>query len=632
MPPLGLLTIAGMFPNNYNLKVVDMNVKPLTDEHLKWADMVLTSTMIVQKASLYDVVERCNRADIPIIAGGPHPTSYYDNIKEECDGAVNHFLFGEVEEIFEDFLTDFESGTAEEVYREKRKPDITLTPPPRYDLIDINEYGSMALQFSRGCPFNCEFCDITKLFGRVPRTKSNEQMLAEFEMLYKLGWKGAMFVVDDNFIGNKRDAMRLLPAVKEWQEKRGFPFNLYTEASVNLVEIPEMLDAMSIAGFNMVFLGIESPNEEALITTSKGQNTSKEEDAGSYLLNAIRKIQHKGMEVTGGFIIGLDGDTEFDSHINFIQDAGIPMAMAGLLTALKETDLWHRLKQEDRLLIESSGNNTDMSLNFVPEMPREQLIQEYRRVISTLYDPNLKNYFDRCYTLLKHMPYTPHNVRSVKSEEVRAFFLSIKRQIFSRQGYQYVKFLTKVLKNHRRMFPEAVRLAVMGYHLEKITRHTVAVEDFRQFLAGEMDTFKEKISQFTQAQGDRMIEIQKYAQQLCVNVKSEYDSIHKDFRYSAHNALANFQNSVFKEYLDAEFTAFKEAVAAFAKTQSERLGELQSYILTVFERVREQQAQLHDDFKQSLQETLDAFQESVSRHLIQLFGFMPVQIEELQPN
>ena len=630
MPPLGLLTIAGMFPDNYNLKVVDMNVDTLTDEHLEWADVALTSTMIVQKTSLYDVVERCNRADVPIIAGGPHPTSYYDNIKEECDGTVNHFLFGEVEEIFEDFMTDFESGAAKEVYKETKKPDITKTPPPRYDLIDINAYGSLALQFSRGCPFNCEFCDITKLFGRVPRTKSNEQMLTEFDLLYKLGWKGSMFVVDDNFIGNKRDAMRLLPAVKTWQEERGFPFSLYTEASVNLVEIPEMLDAMSIAGFNMVFLGIETPNEEALITTSKGQNTSKEEDAGSYLLHAIRKIQHKGMEVTGGFIIGLDGDTEFDSHIDFIQEAGIPMAMAGLLTALKETDLWHRLKQEDRLLLESSGNNTDMSLNFVPEMPRDQLIQEYRRVISTLYDPTLKNYFDRCYTLLKHMPYTTHNVRSIQKDEVRAFFLSIKRQIFSRQGYQYIKFITKVLKNHRRMFPEAVRLAVMGYHLEKITRHTVAVEDFRNFLAKEIDTFKAEITQFVTVQGDRIHEIQKYAQRLSRKVKKEYKTIHTDFRYAAQNALTNFQDSLFKEYLEAELKVFKEAVAAFTKAQSERLGELQIYISNLFDRVREQQAQLQDDLVQNVQETYDAFKDSISRHLVQRYGSIPVHIDELQ--
>ena len=636
MPPLGLLTIAGMFPKNYALKVVDLNIESLTDAHLQWADVVLTSTMIVQKDSLYEVAERCNRAGVPIIAGGPHPTSYYDNIKEETDATINHFLFGEVEDIFEDFLTDFESGSAKEIYREQRKPDITKTPPPRYDLIDINSYGSMALQFSRGCPFNCEFCDITKLFGRVPRTKSNEQMLAEFELLYKLGWDGAMFVVDDNFIGNKRDAMRLLPAVKQWQEERQFPFSLYTEASVNLVEIPEMLDAMNEAGFNMVFLGIESPNDEALLSTSKGQNTSKDEEAGSYLMRAIRKIQNKGIEVTGGFIIGLDGDTEFDSHINFIQEAGIPMAMAGLLTALKETDLWHRLKQEDRLLVESSGNNTDMSLNFVPEMPRDELIAEYRRVISTLYDPTLKNYFARCLKLLEHMPRTHHNVRSIRMEEVRAFAQSIQKQLFSKQGLEYARFLIKTLKNHRGMFPEAVRLAVMGYHLEKITRHTVAVEDFRHFLAHEMDTFKENVSQFVGDQGDRMSEIQNYSRQLFARIKTEYNAIHEDFRYAAHSALVGFQQSMFKEYLEAELTAFKATVGTFAKAQTERLGELQAYVHSIFARVRAQHAQLYnvfkhhtDDFKQNVEETFDAFHESVTRHLEQLFGSVPVQIDGL---
>ncbi len=631
MPPLGLLTIAGMFPKNYNLKVVDMNIEPLTDAHLQWADVVLTSTMIVQKESLYDVVERCNRANIPIICGGPHPTSYYDNIKEETGGTIDHFLFGEVEEIFEDFLTDFESGSAQEIYREKRKPDITKTPPPRYDLIDINAYGSMALQFSRGCPFNCEFCDITKLFGRVPRTKTNEQMLAEFEMLYKLGWRGAMFVVDDNFIGNKRDAMRLLPAVQKWQEERQFPYSLYTEASVNLVEIPEMLDAMSGAGFNMVFLGIESPNDDALISTSKGQNTSKKEDAGSYLLRAVREIQSKGIEVTGGFIIGLDGDTEFDSHINFIQEAGIPMAMAGLLTALKETDLWHRLKQEDRLLVESSGNNTDMSLNFEPMMPREELIAEYRRVVSTLYDPTLKNYFKRCLTLLKHMPKTSHNVRSIKSEELFAFVRSLRKQLLSKQGTQYARYLARVLKDFPEMFPEAVRLAVMGYHLEKTTRHTIAVEDFRNLLDRELDTFKVELDQFSaHEQSNRMSDIQRYSQKLFARVKKEYEAIHEDFQYAAHNALAGFQKDMFTQYLEAELNAFKATLNTFAKAHTERIGELQTYIHNLFKRVRAQHEQLHDDFKQNAQETFDAFTDSIQRQLEQLFGSVPVQIEGLR--
>ena len=627
MPPLGLLTIAGMFPKNYNLKVVDMNIEPLADAHLEWADVALTSTMIVQKDSLYDVAERCNRAGVPIIAGGPHPTSYYDNIKEEADAEIDHFLFGEVEEIFEEFLTDFESGSAQEIYREKRKPDITITPPPRYDLIDINSYGSMALQFSRGCPFNCEFCDITKLFGRVPRTKSNEQMLAEFELLYKIGWEGELFVVDDNFIGNKRDAMRLLPAVQQWQEERQFPFSLYTEASVNLVEIPEMLDAMSEAGFNMVFLGIESPNDEALLSTSKGQNTSKEEAAGSYLLRAVRKIQSKGIEVTGGFIIGLDGDTEFDSHINFIQEAGIPAAIAGLLSALKGTDLWYRLKREDRLLMESSGNSTDMSLNFVPELPREELISEYRRVVSTLYDPTLKNYFARCLTLLEHMPQTSHNVRSIQKKELRAFVQSIQRQLFSRQGLEYARYLLKTLKNYPKMFQEAVRLAIMGYHFEKLTSCTITVENFRNFLAHERDTFKEQISQFAPVQGDRIHEIHTSSLQLFARVKKEYDSIHEDFRYAVHSALAGFQKSVFKEYLDAELNAFKAAISTFAKAQTDRLGELQTYIHNLFTRVCAQHEQLHDDFKQNVQESFDAFWDSIQQHLEQLFGPISGQLD-----
>ncbi|MDE0505909.1 MAG: B12-binding domain-containing radical SAM protein, partial [Candidatus Poribacteria bacterium] len=604
-----------MFPKNYELKVVDMNVNPLSDADLEWADAVFTSTMIVQKDSFYEVVRRCNAAHVPIVAGGPHPTSYYDNIREEVDGTVDHFLFGEVEDFFEDFLTDFESGAAKEVYRETKKPDVTKTPPPRYDLIDLKAYGSMALQFSRGCPFDCEFCDITKLFGRIPRTKTNEQMLTEFEMLYRLGWNGSLFVVDDNFIGNKRDAMRLLPEVAKWQEQRQFPFSLYTEASVNLVEIPDMLAAMSDAGFNMVFLGIESPNDEALEKTVKKQNTSKEDNAESYLLQAIRKIQECGMEVTGGFIIGLDGDTEFDSHIRFIQEAGIPMAMAGLLTALKGTNLYHRLEKEGRLLKESTGNNTDVMLNFQPELPREHLIQEYRRVVSTLYDPTLSNYFERCLTMLKHLKPTDHTVRKIRKTELIAVVKSIRRQLFSRQGRAYARFLANVLRHHFRLFPEAVRLAIMGYHFEKITRQTVAVDDFKQYLEVEFNNFKETVGQLIQSQSDQIGEVSLHVRELLARARVAYEDIHKDFRYSVQDKLDAFQTSVFKEYLKAELEALKTMISRFAKVQSHRVGEIKGYVQKLWERVHAQYEHLHTDLRHNVNDSLETFRDAVKSNL-----------------
>ena len=636
MPPLGLLTVAGMFPKDYQLKVVDMNVNTLTDADIDWADVVLTSTMVVQKESLYEVIQRCNRAGVPIVAGGPHPTSYHDNIREEADGEVDHFFFGEVEEIFEDFLTDFEAGVAKDVYKEKRKPDITLAPPPRYDLINIHDYGSMALQFSRGCPFDCEFCDITKLFGRVPRTKSNEQMMTEFDMLHRLGWQGSLFVVDDNFIGNKRDAMRLLPQVIEYQKERDYPFKLFTEASVNLVEIPDMLDAMSDAGFDMVFLGIESPNEDALLMTKKKQNTNKEEDAGSYLLRAIRTIQESGIEVTGGFIIGMDGDKEFDSHIRFIQEAGVPMAMAGLLTALKETNLYHRLQSEGRLLDESTGNNTDITLNFVPELPREHLISEYRRVVSTLYDPTLENYFERCLTLIKNLKPVKHSGQKIGKMELMAVARSIKRQLFSKQGPAYLRFLINVIKDYPSMLDKAVRLAIHGYHFEKMTSQTVAVDNFKQYLTKEINAFEEIVSPAQSQQNSdpvaksgvsRIGEIRSHAQELLARVYAQYEDIHEDFRYNVRDALDTFQKSVFKHYLEAEFGAFKETVSRFAKVGGDRISEVGEHAGELLARVHAQYERIHKDFRYGIRDSLISFQESVKSHLDQLVGPVPIEIK-----
>lgn len=539
MPPLGLLTVAGMFPANYQLKVVDMNVDPLKDEHLEWADMVFTSTMIVQKDSLREVIERAKRAQVPVVAGGPHPTTFY----EEIEG-VDHFVLDEVENTFGEFLREFENGRAQRIYRSPAKPSVKDAPLPRYDLIDIHVYGSMALQFSRGCPFDCEFCDITKLFGRVPRTKSAEQILSEFDVLYNLGWRGRMFLVDDNFIGNKRDAMRVLPEIARWQKAKNYPFSLYTEASVNLSGMDDLLDAMVDAGFTMAFLGIETPNREALLKTKKAQNTHRHDD--NYLLNAVRKIQEKGMEVTAGFILGLDNDSKdaFDAQIEFIQQAGIPTAMVGLLSALKGTDLYHRLQKEGRLLEESSGNNVSVSLNFRTEMDREVLIQGYKRVLSTLYDPGLKNYFDRCLTMLRRVKSRSHVTPKIGKAEWMALAKSIKRQLLSRQGPAYLKFLLAVVKEKPRVFSDAVRLAIMGYHFEKTTSQQIAVDEFKRYLEAEFEFFKQAVSRIATSEMQRIAEMQNSVRALLYRVHLKYDQIHEDFRYCLADALDSFKRSV----------------------------------------------------------------------------------------
>ena len=558
MPPLGLLTVAALFPeNDWNLKVVDMNVTSLTDADLEWADYVFTSTMIVQKNAFYEVVRRCNQLHLPVIAGGPHPTSYQEEIKKEAGGVVSHFIGGEVEHIFQDFLTDLLHGTAKEVYegprtKNKVQTDITTTPLPRFDLIHLQDYNSMTVQFSRGCPFDCEFCDITKLFGRVPRTKTNAQFLAEFDRLYELGWRGPVFVVDDNFIGNKRDAMRLLPAIAAWQNERNHPFELCTETSVNLIEIPGMLDAMAEAGFTMTFIGIESPNDAALEMTVKKQNTHREESARDYLLRAIRTIQAHGIEVTAGFIIGLDKDTEFQPHLDFIQEAGIPQAMAGLLMALKKTNLYNRLEQEGRLLHESTGNNVSVELNFVPELDRDFIIREYKRVLRELYDPWLKHYFARCLTLFEHLKPRQRLVR-IRKTEIRAFMKSIWRQLLSRkQGPTYLWFLWRVLMRYPHMFPNAVRMAIMGYHFEKVTQQQVAIDDFKLYLASELDIFKHTMAQSLKAQSDCVGEVSAYVQNLLNRVHAQYEQIHHDFRYAVHDALDSFRGSV-KRHLEQFF-------------------------------------------------------------------------------
>jgi radical SAM superfamily enzyme YgiQ (UPF0313 family) len=539
MPPLGLLTLANMFPRDYHVRLVDMNVRPLTDADLAWADLVCTSTMIVQRTSLEHVIARAKRAGKPVVAGGPHPTSYWEDMED-----VDYFLLGEVEDTFPRFLRDLEQGTAQHCYVPREKPAITQTPLPRYDLITMREYGSMLLQFSRGCPFDCEFCDITKLYGRVPRTKTPEQMLAEFTLLYDLGWRGALFLVDDNFIGNRRDALRLLRALIPWQRDRHYPFTLCTEASMNLVEYDELMEAMIQAGFTSVFVGIETPTPAALITTKKKQNVRK--DDPEYPLHAVHTLQAKGFEVMGGFILGLDGETPevFDLHIEFIQHAAIAMAMEGLLTVLKGTDLYHRMVREGRWRGDTTGNNVDTQLNFVPEMPEEFLKAGYTRVLNTIYDRRLEQYFARCWTLMQRVDRrrapTPM-ATPLRLPEMLRFAGASLRQLLSPQGPAYLQFLSRVLTRRPAMLREAVTLAAKGYHLRKITEQITAVDNFKQYLAHALEQLHEDIARCAHEGNTRL---HAYIQEIMAQIWREYGTIHEDFRHDVDEALNAFMHAL----------------------------------------------------------------------------------------
>ncbi len=487
LPPLGLLTVAGLFPSTWALRLVDLNVEPLRDEDLEWADVAFTSSMIVQEASLLEVVKRCNGAGVPVVAGGPHPTALHEELSARLapEHRIDHFVLGEAEGILSEVLDDLQSGEARPLYGPAARPEIGDTALPRFDLIDPAQYGVMALQFSRGCPFDCEFCDITVLFGRRPRTKTSKQMISELDALLATGWRGSVFLVDDNFIGNKRDALLVLRDIKLWQQRNGYPFSLMTEASVNLAELSPLLEVMRDCAFSMVFLGIESPGEEALRNTSKGQNIGRAHEPAQHLLAAVRRIQSYGIEVTAGFIIGLDGDTEFDSHLEFIHRAGIPIAMTGLLTALKGTRLHSRLHREGRLIAASAGSNTEIELNFEPQLPRAELLAEYRRVIGTLYQPSLEGYFERCTTMLRHLAPREHEGRSIRWAEVRAILRSVRLQLFSRQGAAYARFLWTIARWHPHHLAEAMRLAIKGYHFEKLTRQQLEVDSFTRLLDDE---------------------------------------------------------------------------------------------------------------------------------------------------
>jgi radical SAM superfamily enzyme YgiQ (UPF0313 family) len=458
-PPLGLLTVASMLPFSWAKRLVDCNVRALNDQDLEWADIVFVSGMSVQKDSAEEIIRRGKQFGKKIVAGGPLFTAHSD----EFDG-IDHLVLNEAEITLPEFLSDLAAGNLKHVYTTDRWADITSTPIPSWDLISLNKYGSMNIQYSRGCPYDCEFCDITVLYGRVPRTKTSEQVTAELDALYDRGWRGGVFFVDDNFIGNKEKLRKvILPAMIEWMEKKRHPFNLNTEASINLADDDDLMRLMTRAGFDTVFVGIESPNEESLIECKKIPNRNRN------LVQSVKKVQRFGLEVQGGFIVGFDQDPAsiFDRLVGFIQETNIVTAMVGLLNAPKGTRLYKRLLGEGRILTSMSGNNTDFSMNFLPQMNLRTLMEGYHKVLNQLYSP--EEYYKRVKQFLKdYKPMTGRPFR-FQSQYLRALIKSVFiLGIAGKERIYYWRLFFWSLFNRPRMFPMAITFAIYGFHFRRV--------------------------------------------------------------------------------------------------------------------------------------------------------------------
>jgi radical SAM superfamily enzyme YgiQ (UPF0313 family) len=458
-PPLGLLTVAAMLPAEWSLKLADLNVQSLSDAELEWADYVFISAMSVQAASAEEVIERCRRMRVPVVAGGPHFTS-----SPESYSHVDHLVLNEAEITLPEFLQDLIQGRARHIYESDDWADITTTPIPRWDLVSSKYYSSMNIQYSRGCPFDCEFCDITVLYGRSPRTKTREQVLAELDAMYATGWNGPLFFVDDNFIGNKAKLKReILPTIAEWNASHGHPFYLNTEASINLADDETLMDLMVEAGFEAVFIGIETPNQESLISCGKRINGQRD------LVSSVKEIQKRGIEVQGGFIVGFDEDppTIFQRMSDFIHESGIVTAMVGLLNAPTGTRLHERLLREERLLYDFNGNNTDLATNFVPRMGIDALLEGYRSVLDTLYSP--AGYYARVRKFLTDFEPQKTVVRLDINGLLALGRSMILLGVVGRERVHYWKLFLWSLFRKPRLFPLAIRFAIYGYHFRIIS-------------------------------------------------------------------------------------------------------------------------------------------------------------------
>jgi radical SAM superfamily enzyme YgiQ (UPF0313 family) len=455
-PPLGLLTVAAMLPDDWRLRLVDLNVRPLSEDDLTWADCALVSGMEIQRDSAFSAIGRCKAAGLLVIAGGPLFTIEHESFTE-----VDHLVLDEAEVTLPPFLADLARGCARRIYRAGGLADLRDSPIPRWDLVDSRLYASRGIQYSRGCPYSCDFCSVTQLFGRGWRTKEPEQIVAELDALYQLGWRGTVTFVDDNLVGNRRKLRtELLPALIEWRrDKRGMTFS--TQVSIDLADDEELLDLMVSAGFDTVFVGIESLDDTNFAECRKTQNANRD------LLADVKRIQRAGLQVQGGFIIGFDSDTPtvFQRMTDFIQRSGIATAMVGLLQAPIGTALYRRLEQEGRIKSQLSGDNVDGTTNIIPAMGIEPLEKGYREILRDIYSP--RSYYARLRTFIREY-HPPKSKARLAPWHLNAFFRSLYfLGIAGEERFRYPGLLLWTLFRKPRAFPVAVVLAISGYHFRK---------------------------------------------------------------------------------------------------------------------------------------------------------------------
>ena len=479
--PLGLITVAAMLPKDWEVRLVDCNVETLVDEDLQWADVVFTGGMLPQQMSALQIIKRARDIGKPVVVGGPDATSS-PHIYEHAD----HLVLGEAELTLPKWISDYSNGNASARYEPgPDKADVTKSPTPRFDLLKLDRYLFPGVQFARGCPFMCEFCDIIELFGRVPRLKTADQLLRELDAIYALGHRGLVDIVDDNFIGNKRDVKKFLPKLIAWQEKHGYPFEFATEASVNLAADDELLGLMQQANFATVFVGIESPDEETLKQTQKAQNTKRE------LAESLHKIYSYGMWVSCGYIVGFDGErgSVLPGITGLISASSTPIAMVGLLFALPGTQLTRRLAKEGRLHesfdrvqedVFQSGDQCSSGLNFDTQRPKIDILRDYRGIIEQIYSP--AEYFGRVGRVAESLNCSKKKLSLTLKHYARD--LRGLSRILWRQGVKapYRMLFWKTFLSMMRKNPRAMRYGInlMAFYLH--------FGEFSKYLLGRIDS------------------------------------------------------------------------------------------------------------------------------------------------